>query len=157
MWRLSNKAVDSDFSHASVLIFGFRTSRQQWLWPCICSNLWFPDKQATLITFWHLISHLVSGEGFWMSNIAYVTVTAHHSLLFLCILNFQYPWNLKKKVIWSNSNFQRMFMYLLLLFCFRDQTIFVKKKTRKQCKITINMSSDNVFTIIVWYFIKNAR
>ena len=39
----------------------------------------------------------------------------HHSLLFLCILNFQYLWNLEK---WSDQAqiSRECFMYPLLLF-----------------------------------------
>ena len=81
----------------------------------------------------------------------------HQLLLLLCILNFQYLWNLEK---WSDQPqiFRECLMYPLLLFLFRplvlrNDNIFVTQK----CKITIIMCSNNVFTIIVLYFIKNAR
>ena len=91
----------------------------------------------------------------------------HHSLLFLCILNFQLPVK-SRKMIWPSSNFQRMFsvpITVIYYCCFfkrlvvlRDEIIFVQKPHfwPKKCKIIMLTCSNNVFTIIVWDFIKIA-
>ena len=66
-------------------------------------------------------------------------------------------------MIWSSLHFQNMFLYPLPFFCetpvvLRDGIIFVQKQYFcLKMQIIIIMCSDNVFTIIVWYFIKIAE
>ena len=83
----------------------------------------------------------------------------HRSLLFLCILNFKYLWNLEK---WSDQAqfFKKCFLCPLLLFLLKTDSLerwnyFYSKTTffAPKCKITIIMCSDNVFSIIVGEFI----
>ena len=77
----------------------------------------------------------------------------HNSLLFLCILNFQYLWNLEKCSDQAQI-VRKWFLYFLLLFLKKrpvvnsDEIIFVQKPHFDQkCKISIIMCYDNIFVI----------
>ena len=83
-------------------------------------------------------------------------------LLFLCILNFKYLWNLKQ---WSDQSviLREKFVFCTHYNCFckrpvalRGEIIFWSKTTflTPKCKITVITCSYNVFSIIVWDFIK---
>ena len=84
----------------------------------------------------------------------------HQSFLFLCFSNFQYLWILEK---WYDHAqiFRESFLNPLLLFLkktdsFERWNYFCSKTTffAKKGKIAIIRCSDNVFSIIVWDFIK---
>ena len=66
---------------------------------------------------WRIIrSGIHTKVQFWITYNILIKEVLHYSLLFLCVLNCNYPWNQKKKKIRSSFNFQRMFLFSLLLF-----------------------------------------
>ena len=102
-------------------------------WKRMCSHYWdyVAFAKACIIQTW-LFSSLEQN----MSDSAQIYIYSskkvlHHSLLFLCILNFQYLRNLEK---WSDQAqiFRESFLNPLLLFLkrpvvLRDEIIFVQK------------------------------
>ena len=89
-------------------------------------------KQETLTPPWHMISPLVC-RGLWMS-----IVVLH---------------------CWCHSDGASVLLYFTFKgpIILRDENICVQKPKflTQKCKITIIMCPDNVFSIIVWDFIKN--